>query len=146
MMTEAIPIANAKVRTHFRKECGCMLKASITRSSAWSAPFESRRPRKEKIHHDRTNHMEVHCSLFHGVCLTCMGVTSWRTKALTDLSQVPMVVREPSKQNLLHNIFMYIARDNTFSLSKLICNDFNRPYTMVIARARHADKPRTCKD
>ena len=81
------------------------------------------------------------------VCASaCRGVTSWRTKALTDLSQVPMVVREPSKQNLLHNIFMYIARDNTFSLSKLICNDFNRPYTMVIARARHADKPRTCKD
>ena len=86
----------------------------------------------------------VSCST---VCASaCMGVTSWRTKALTDLSQVPMVVREPSKQNLLHNIFMYIARDNTFSLSKLICNDFNRPYTMVIARARHADKPRTCKD
>ena len=146
-MTEAMPIAYAKIRSHFRKQCGSMLPAGTTRSNAWTALSGSRRPRTEKLCHDRTNHMEVHFWLFHGVCLSMQGgMTSWRTKALTDLSQVPMVVREPSKQNLLHNIFMYIARDNTFSLSKLICNDFNRPYTMVIARARHADKPRTCKD
>ena len=146
MMTEAMPIAYAKIRSHFRKQCGSMLPAGTTRSNAWTALSGSRRPRTEKLCHDRTNHMEVHLGCSTVCASACRGVTSWRTKALTDLSQVPMVVREPSKQNLLHNIFMYIARDNTFSLSKLICNDFNRPYTMVIARARHADKPRTCKD
>ena len=92
MMTEAIPIAHAIIRIHFRKECGCMLIAGSTRSKAWSALCESRRPRREKIHHDRTNHMEVHLGRSTLCASACRGVTSWRTRALTDLGQVPVVV------------------------------------------------------
>ena len=61
MMTEAIPIANAKVRLHcFGTSCGCYVAWRYYEVQRMDAMSESRRPRTEKISHDRTNHMEVH--------------------------------------------------------------------------------------